>query len=186
MNLLANSRVYLCGPVEHDPAAKGWRNIITEKLAKYNVQIYDPLVKPTWLPSICKVDPPLYRKVLSGESNQLKTSDVYDANAHIRRICLRLVSSADWIICWLPKLFTSGTWEELYLAAHLEKPVLFCIPDGVPATWILPIFANDTTFNDVFFKNWDELLNHVDKLSNGTTIMDPYKWISVCYKRTDL
>lgn len=182
MNKLSGTRVYLAGLVESDPAgAKSWREQITSKLGKYNVNVYNPLVKPRWLPDICKVDVKLYKDVLAGKSTELPLQSVFDGNTAVRRICLRMVSSADWVICYLPRIFTAGTFEELYLAAQLEKPVLFCIPETIPPTWVLPIFANAQTMDETYFNNWDSLMEHVDKLNNGSAPMDPYKWLSVNY-----
>ena len=183
-NLLQGTRVYLAGVVEADPVgAVSWRQDITERLSKYDTQIYNPLVKPDWLPEYSRVDVQVYKDVLAGRQPKVEMDlpTVFEANLAVRRICLRMVSSCDWIICHMPKTFTAGTFEELYLAAQLEKPVLFHLPDGVPPTWVLPIFANANTMKETYFKTWDTLFEHIDKLNDGTMPMDPYKWLSVCY-----
>lgn len=181
--MLSGTRVYLAGPVEWDQNAGSWRSLVTEKLAKYSVQVYDPLVKPKWLPEVCHVNPKLYREALTGKTINFSKELAYEANIVLRDFCLKCVSSADWIICWMPLKFTSGTFEEIYLAAQLNKPVLFCMPDGLTSTWIPPIFSTPETMDRTFFPNWDTLLNHVEGLDNGTIEMDPLKWLSVCYKR---
>jgi nucleoside 2-deoxyribosyltransferase len=180
-NLLGGTRVYLAGPVEHDDHAKDWRTQITSSLLKYNVKVYDPLVKPSWLSDISKVDPKLYRKSLNGEPVGITINDVFDANKELRQVCLKMVSSADWIICWMPIKYTAGTFEEIYLAADIDKPVLFCMPDGIASTWVLQRFSTPQDMDHVFFRTWDQLIGHVDKLDNGSIKMDPLKWFSVCY-----
>jgi len=182
MNKLADTSVYLAGPVEHSfSTALSWREKITEQLKQYNVMVYNPLIKPVWLPSNCKVDPTIYKDVLAGKSSEMSKQEVFKATADMRRLCLRMVSSADWIICYLPKIFTCGTFEEIYLAASLEKPVLFCMPDGMVSTWLLPIFANADNMDDVYFYNWESLMSHVDKLDKGLVDIDKYKWFSSNY-----
>jgi nucleoside 2-deoxyribosyltransferase len=183
MNLLKNTRVYLAGPVEHDPSAGSWRERITKQLTKYDVFIFDPLVKPSWLDPLCKNNPQLYIPSLKGESNAMSKDDVYVANVELRRLCLRSVTAADWIICYLPKKWTTGTFEEIYLAGRQDKPVLFCTPDGIPSSWMPPIFSTSETTNDTFFPNWDALLEYVDKLNEGTVEVDPIKWLPIFYKR---
>lgn len=178
---LSGSRVYLAGPVEYDFSAVSWREQITEQLKPYNVDIYNPLVKPSWLPEHCKVDPAIYKNVLSG-STEMSKQEVFQATAEMRRLCLRMVATVDWVICYLPKTFTCGTFEEIYLAAKLEKPVLFCMPNGMASTWILPIYANADTMNDVYFYNWESLMAHIDKLDKGVAHMDPYMWLAANYK----
>lgn len=183
MNLLANTRVYLAGAVEHDKGAKSWREQITERLEPFHVQVYDPLVKPLWLPEICKKDPSLYRPALAGNCPELSKQDVYDANVDVRKLCLAHVAAADWIICYMPIKYTAGTFEEIYLARQLNKPVFFMIPDGVPSTWLLPLFTTPEGQDLVFFKSWDAMFEHINKLDQGITAMDPYKWVSVMYPR---
>lgn len=181
MNLLAGTRVYLAGPVEHDAKATSWRDAITPWLRKMGVTVYDPLVKPTWLDPICKLPPALYRQALSGEINGLTKAQVFEANTIMRRLCLAYVSSADWIIVYHPKMFTVGTFEEIFLGANIQKPTFFCAPDGIISTWALPVFATPDNHEKVFFPNWDSLKQHIDKLDSGDEPMDPFKWVSVCY-----
>lgn len=181
MNLLAGTRVYLAGPVEHDPGAVSWRQKITERLNEFNVVVYDPLVKPAWLDPICKLNPQLYRQALSGKTNELTVAQVHEANVMMRRLCMKFVTSCDWIICYHPKMFTVGTFEEIFKAAELDKPVLFCAPDGILSTWALPVFSTPATQEDVWFENWDKMFEYLMKLAVGEKMMDPVKWMPVTY-----
>lgn len=181
MNLLAGTRVYLAGPVEHDPGAVSWRQQITERLKQFNVVVYDPLVKPTWLDPICKLNPQLYRQALSGKTAELSVAQVHEANVMMRRLCMKFVTSCDWIICYHPKTFTVGTFEEIFKAAELDKPVLFCAPDGILSTWALPVFSTPTTQSKVWFENWDKMFEHLSRLAVGEEVMDPVKWMPVTY-----
>jgi hypothetical protein len=182
-NLLENTRVYLAGAVEHDKGAKSWREQITERLEPFYVQVYDPLVKPSWLPEICKKDPALYRPALAGNNSELSKQDVYDANVDVRKLCLAHVAAADWIICYMPIKYTAGTFEELYLARQLNKPVFFMIPDGVPSTWLLPLFTTPDNQDKVFFNGWDAMFSHLTRLNDGEVALNPYQWVSVMYPK---
>lgn len=182
-NLLANTRVYLAGAVEHDKGAKSWREQITERLKPFSVQVYDPLVKPLWLPEICKKDPSLYRPALAGNSEVLTKQQVYDANVDVRKLCLAHVAAADWIVCYMPIKYTAGTFEEIYLAQQLNKPVFFMIPDGVPSTWMLPMFTTPENQDRVFFKDWDSMFGYLEGINSGEFNIDPYKWVSIMYPR---
>jgi hypothetical protein len=187
MNLLANTRVYLAGAVEHDKSAKSWRELLTEKLEKFHVVVYDPLVKPAWLPADCKADPSIYRPVLAGKADELHTTltpeRVYKANEAIRKLCLAHVASADWIICYMPIKFTAGTFEEIYLAHQLNKPIFFMIPDGIPSTWMLPMFTSPADQKETFFDNWDLMFEHINNIDKDKVELDPYKWVSIEYPR---
>lgn len=182
-NLLANTRVYLAGAVEHDKGAKSWREQITERLKPWSVQVYDPLVKPLWLPEICKKDPAIYRPALAGNSTELTKQQVYDANVDVRKLCLAHVAAADWIICYMPIKYTAGTFEEIYLAQQLNKPVFFMVPDGIPSTWMLPMFTTPDQQDRVFFKDWDSMFGYLENINNGELNIDPYKWVSIMYPR---
>lgn len=180
-NFLAGTRVYLAGPVEHDPGAKSWRQQVTERLQPFNLTVYDPLVKPTWLDPICKLNPQLYRQALSGLTKELTVPQVHEANIMMRRLCMKFVTSCDWIICYHPKTFTVGTFEEIFKAAELDKPVIFCAPDGILSTWALPIYSTPETQDKVWFKSWDDMFSYLTKLHDGTEKMDDFKWMPVTY-----
>lgn len=180
-HFLAGTRVYLAGPVEHDPGAVSWRQKITDRLTPFGVTVYDPLVKPTWLDPICKLNPQLYRQALSGKSNELTVAQVHEANIMMRRLCMKFVTSCDWIICYHPKTFTVGTFEEIFKAAELDKPVLFCAPDGILSTWALPVFSTPETQDKVWFNSWDSMFEYLTRLHNGDEKADNIKWMPVTY-----
>lgn len=181
-NFLAGTRVYLAGPVEWAGAAAfSWREMATKRLTPLGVTVYDPLVKPTWLRSDCKMDPAIYRQVLDGKSTSMTQQQVFDANETLRILCMKMVSSADWIICNLPKAVTVGTHGELHKAFELDKPVLFHAPDGMFTTWYPPMFSTAAKRDTVWFKDWDALFGYVSKLDSGAEEMDPVKWFPVTY-----
>jgi hypothetical protein len=198
MSILHNTTCYLAGPVEHDLMASSWRNELAIKLSAIGIKVYDPLIKPKWFPSSCRINPAVYREVLRdgpaiakticGEDNftTINVRDVFTANAYMRKVCLRIVSAVDWVICYLPIKPTFGTCEEVYDAIYEGKPVLFCCPDGIPSTWILGAASTADDYSNVFFKDWDSLLKHVLKIDKGLIKLDPVKWIFLTWRREDL
>ena len=50
MNILSNTRVYLCGQIENDPEAAGWRKELARRLPSINpdIVVWDPMDKPEW------------------------------------------------------------------------------------------------------------------------------------------
>lgn len=185
MNKLNGLSCYLAGPVEFDQNAHDWRNTLSERLIKFNLKIYNPLIKPKWLNDACKVDPQVYIKVLNGNSQivnspsgeMLLTKDVVEVAAkELRRLCMKMVTSSDFVICNAPRKYTSGTWDEIYFANDADIPVLFCAPDGIPATWMISRFPSSA-----FFKNWDELMNYIENVDNGTIDVDLFQWLPAHY-----
>lgn len=187
MDILRNSRVYLAGPVDNDAQARGWRRSITEDLLEpLNIIVYDPLVKPAWMSDNTRINPRLYNTYLY--SNELpKERIVFDALKEISEVCMAAVTSADWVICHLPRsIFTFGTIVELDRTSLRNKPVLFHCPEGVPSTWALEQFSSIANWKDTFFPDWDSLYGHIRKINNGRVDLDPIKWFSISHDKDDL
>jgi len=184
MNLLKDTRCYLAGPVEHDKKATSWRYDVALFLSGIGVKVYDPLKKPPWLDEICHLEPSIYRKAMGGESS-ITTEQVIEANHMMRVADLRIVHAVDWLICYLPLGFTAGTFEEVYEAIRVGKPVLFCCPDGIPSTWLLAAAATVDTYKECFFDGWDLLKRHVALIDSGGINLDPVKWIFLAWRSED-
>ena len=199
MNLLKDTRCYLAGPVEQVEAdeAISWRKEMASFLSKIGVKAYDPLIKPPWLPPACHVDPKAYIPILEKTqeptiytdgmgSDVLITPEVsIEANHYMRMVDLRIVHAVDWILCFLPKKFTSGTFEEVYEGLRVGKPVLFCCPDGIVSTWLLAAVTRGTNHSEYFFSNWDLLKKHVLEINRGQVLLDPVKWIFLAWRGED-
>ena len=190
MNLLKDTRCYLAGPVEHDNGASSWRKELAQFLSELGVKVYDPLIKPPWMPSICRVEPSLYFKAMKGESTIIRTGDERDiinkkttirANQMMREACMRIVGAVDWLICYLPLQFTAGTFEETYEALRVNKPVLFCCPDGIPSHWVLA--ATLLEDEEAFLLNWSQVQNRIRAIDQGRMKLDPLKWMFLSWHR---
>jgi len=187
MKLLKGTRCYLAGPVDNDENADSWRNQITSSLlVPLGITVYDPLVKAEWMTDKTKVNPRLYYEHLySGEI--ARQEYVFDALAELRAVCMAAVSAAEFIICHLPKTtFTWGTIDEIQHMRKSNKPVFFHAPDGVPSTWGLEQFAKPYNWEQVFFKNWHDLTEHILQIDNGEVELDPIQWFSVAHEQDKL
>lgn len=192
MDLLKNTRCYLAGPVEHDALATSWRQEVAKFLSTLGVQSYDPLIKPPWLDKICHVGPPLYRKAIDSGTQTTTVDDklitvtergAIEANHMMRIADLRIVHAVDWLICYLPVAFTAGTFEEVYEAIRVGKPVFFCCPDKIPSTWLLAAAAKHDDYKECFFNDWDSLKTHIQEINKGHVKLDPIKWIFLTWHR---
>lgn len=177
MGFLQDSRCYLAGPVEHDKTCEGWRITIANQLKEMGVVTYDPLVKPSWFSEVSRMDPSIYLKIINGGSSpNLGVSDVFNALIEMREACLRIVSVVDWVICYHPKKFTVGTIDEVLETHRFGKPVFYCGPDGVLSTWLMVVASEADTYDRVFFKDWESLLEHVRRIDSGEAAIDPHQW----------
>jgi len=186
MNTLKDTRCYLAGPVEHDEKATSWRHDVALFLSEIGVKVYDPLKKPQWLDETCHLEPSIYRKTMGGEFTDITVKQVIEANHMMRVADLRIVHAVDWLICYLPLNFTAGTFEEVYEALRVGKPVFFCCPDGIPSTWLLAAAARDDNYEDCFFSDWQSLHEYLLAIHKGHVKLDPIKWIFLAWREEDL
>lgn len=187
--MISGLRAYLAGPVENSDDAVSWRLDMSNFLRQLGVVVYDPLIKPDWFPENCKIDPKAYKNVINSvEPSASAIIDTFEATSFLRKACLKMVSSCDFVICYMPKMFTAGTFEEIYLAGNLDKPVLFCMPDGIVSTWVLPIFADEYNYNNVYFKSWADLKSYLARIflvmvdSEDFGVFNKLKWFPAFYK----
>jgi hypothetical protein len=194
MNLLKNTRCYLAGPVEQvdTDEAISWRQEMASFLSTIGVRAYDPLLKPPWLPSACHADPGVYIPIVEGkqdpiiyEGEEITSRVALEANHQMRVVDLRLVHAVDWIICFLPKKFTSGTFEEVYEGLRVGKPVLFCCPDGIVSTWLLTAVTKKLDYRQYFFSDWALLKKYVLEIDKGQIELDPVRWIFLAWRGED-
>jgi len=195
MNLLKNTRCYLAGPIEHDEKATSWRQDVASFLSTLDVKSYDPLVKPQWLDHICCVEPSLYRKALGGCTQrdtvrgrevEITPDNVIEANRMMRLACMRIVHAVDWIICYSPIKYTVGTFEEIFEAIRVGKPVFFCCPEGITSTWLLSAVAQNTQErSEYFFEDWAALKKRIQEIDIGKIKLDPIKWMFMSWREED-
>lgn len=185
MGLLNNTSVYLAGPVERDSECGGWRNTITPLLKEIGIRIYNPLIKPQWFINECgcEVTPKQQReskKILSDiafEPSNVIPNDLV-LNKYIRKVCLRLVSAADFVICKVSGP-TVGTYEELAICNQQEKPILFLM-DELDSCWRVAQFYNHSYEyrEQLAFKTIDELIEILKDIDLGNyKNINPLKWI---------
>jgi len=184
MGILHGTRCYLAGPVDHDPDASQWRITITEVLKTMEIGSFDPLVKPDWLHDFAHADPPYYYRGLAEGGPLLDRT--YEAMTDIRRVCMAQVAASDFMICHLPKRFTFGTIMELKLFDEMDKPVFIHSPDGIPSTWAFHQFSDPKTMKDVFYPDWESLIEKLKLIDTGTIELDPFQWISISYFKPDV
>ena len=185
MGLLADTRVYLAGPVEHDSKAAAWRDEITPDLEDLNITVWNPLQKPDWIMEEAKVDGPgqlkLKEELLHGYPGGAEIAA--RANHEIRKMGLRLAAASDFIICRLPKTFTAGTFEEIGNAAKEGKPVLFWVDEKYPSMWLYDQFAFGQSAANVFFTSREDLLRYLQRINNGKSSYDPFRWIFMSWRK---
>lgn len=187
LNLLKGSSVYLTGAIDHHDDPRGWRRKITsELLTPMGVKVYDPLIKPSWLPAAAQSGPSIFRNAIEcgvyGEISPKHDEMFDDGIRTIRKIDLRFAHDCNFMICSLPRTFTAGTFEEIAVAANAGKPILMHMPDGVITTWLpAQIASSIAEYKQCHFGGWESLYEFLREVDAGSRCVDNYKWIFMSY-----
>jgi hypothetical protein len=180
---LKNTRAYLAGPVERSHDCKSWRDIITKELLKLEIIPWSPLIKPKWFIEECGCE-------LSAEQQRddkkelnylaqgftINDENVLHRNQYVRKVCLRLVSACDWVICKVDGP-TVGTFEEITIAGQQGKPVLFFGNDqNLDSCWRAVQFINNNE-DQIWFRNINDIVEYITSIHEGSTQVDKLSWI---------
>lgn len=152
MNRLANTRCYLCGPIETCPnGGMSWRQEIQRRLAYLNIQWLDPCNKPTAFVS----EEPEDNRQLQQQRAEGQFKAVREKMLWIRRVDLRLVHLADFLIVHLDsKTPTFGSMEEITWANQEKKPILVHYAQGKTRA---PLWLFGMIPHEMIFSSWVEL-----------------------------
>lgn len=175
MGKLAHTSCYLVGPVEHDSLfGRDWRETISKHLLEIGVKVYNPLDRPKWMSHIEPFIPPSAsrREILSLIEND--DTDYIESQRLVRAICLRYISTCDFIFCYLPDTKTFGTTEELVIASNYQKPIIAVCPDGIPSLWVWDLFDNAGAR---VFEDLDQSISHLYDINSGSIMIDALRWI---------
>ena len=194
MGRLSGLSAYLSGPVESHPTPNTWRNKLTIELRKFGMKIHNPLVKPEWMVQISPEEQSRWKDDLkklnaNKETAKYNTNDIKHAvntiefgNHLTRKFCLALAQSADIMIVKVDKkTFTVGTWEEVCLAANLNKPTLFIGEDIPPSMWLVDMFNAYYSLDEVFHKDETALVEYLAGLDDGGMVSDKIRWMCLSY-----
>lgn len=182
---LYGSRVYLCGAMDKaQNNGEGWRNALTPFLEKLGIVIFNPCDKPIQEAR----ETPDDRVIRDGLLNENDYDTVVEQVKVIRHVDLRMVDASDFLIVYLDlDILMCGTWEELFWANRMKRPVLVVCRQGklnIPH-WLFGTIPHDHIFND--FDELKQYLVHVhhDKhinTYNRWVFFDPDKLVPKCPK----
>lgn len=187
MNWLKGTSVYLAGPIEHCNQAADWRDVLCSKLHSYDIEVLDPIKKPKWTEVNGNYDVPKFfeefnKELESGLEDRSSLQNLLNRQHYDRHVCLRCVSSADFVICRFPKKLTIGTLEELTLASQHRKPVIIYGPDGIAGKWLMSLFDYMKP-KDVFYDSEEEVIKYLDEIDKGEMYINPLPWIFLTYTK---
>ena len=185
MGWLQNKSVYLAGPIEHDPSAANWRDVVTAQLHCMGIVVYDPIKKPEWTGfkgnyHIKEFLDEFNLELNNSLNSRYELNNLLNRQHYDRHVCLRCVRSADIVICRLPKEPTAGTFEELTIASQERKPVFIFGPDGVAFKWTLSLFDYMHP-SEFIFNDGNGIIEYLKSIDTGKASIDPLLWIFLSY-----
>lgn len=169
-NLLAGSRVYLCGNMEFGNG-EGWRNRAKAELQAMGVKVFDPYHKP-FVNEIHENDE--IRKGMKTAMLEGRYEYVAQWVKEVRRDDLRQVDISDFLIVNIvPHIPSWGTPEELYWGNRMKKPIFVSIEGG---KGLCPIWLMGTLPHEYIYSNIDEVMNVIKRIDSGEQPMDNGRW----------
>jgi len=103
-----------------------------------------------------------------------RLKDVHDMGKHIRQEDLRIIDIVDFVIAYVdPKISSCGTWEELFWANRMKKPIFAIIEGGIEyapywLVWTLPY--------NYFYDSVDSVLQMLKLIDSGSIPIDNDRW----------
>ena len=186
MGWLDGLSIYLAGPVDNVQSGEDWRAKYNNSLKVLGLKIYNPMVKPDWISELARV-----KKI--DESTVIDMNNgIYDKSAsaadEVRSVCLSMVSHSDIILCYLPKIFTIGTIDELFKADEQLKPIIFIFePKGIVSLYAAGLFNRHIVSSS--FENALNLLNDINEQgfqyfvdNKIDDLENRYRWLPLTHK----
>lgn len=173
MNRLRGSTCYLAGPMTDLPdLGVGWRQAITPDLEEMGVVVFDPCDKQIEIGQ----EGQSQRQYLQ----QYRDSGDFEAIAKfmkvIRRVDLRCVDLASFVIVRLGGTPTMGTYEEIATAVSEQKPTLIWLGGNLTKKNVNPwLFAQvDPKY---IFESWEELKAYLKAIDDCDGHPEDRRWM---------
>jgi len=193
MKILSHSKIYLCGQIEQDIDAAGWRIDLANRLHLLNptIKIWDPLIKPDWVPAgVASDNAFLHKKFIlpdaSLDDKLTKGRLCFEANKDVRYICKMLASKCDILIARINKLFTWGSIDELEIAIQRGIPIFLWLPDGLISIYGIAGCIKHYQFVDEYVHySLESMLNTLSEIDSGSNALpsaDPETWLYLTWK----
>jgi hypothetical protein len=171
MNRLALNRGYLCGAMDRvTDGGIGWRQDLMESLKELKILWLDPCRKPIDIGVEDLENRALRRKAKwAGDFEFVRTQ-----MKQIRPVDLRMVDICDFVVCNLDlEVHACGTYEELFWANRMKKPVIVRVAQRVENT---PDWLFGTLPFELIFSTWGEVKAYLLHIAHDSVIDRLNRW----------
>ena len=170
LNRLNKTRAYLIGGMQYIDGS-GWRDIVQKELQKIGIVVFNPYNHPFVNSTIEDNDA---RKKLEILIKLKKYDEVSEIVRKIRSEDLRCVDICDFCFVYINPIYpTVGTWEEVFWANRMKKPIFFCVEGGIDK---LPMWMYGVIPYKYVYSNIYEAIDVLKKIDNGKKKIDSDRW----------
>lgn len=169
-NLLKGTTTYLVGHMQYGDGT-AWRDYVKEEFEDMGIRCFDPYHKP-FLDDVDEST--LARAKLLKSIEEGEFESVTKRMKKVRGYDLNLVDRCDFITAYLDiTIPTCGTWEEIFWANRLKKPVFLVVAGGKKKT---PLWLFGTMPHKYIYDNFHQVVGIIKSIDNGTKKLDSNRW----------
>ena len=168
--ILYRTRVYLSGQMQYFDG-EPWRVKVGKEFEKRGIIVFSPYNHPFIGCTQENSDVAEYIKTLIAQN---KYDEVAALVKKVRVEDLRTVDIADFIFCYLnPKYPTVGTWEEVFWANRMKKPIFFVVEGGKAKCpfWMYGVIPHKYIYDSI-----GDALKMVLDIDDGVKPIDSARW----------
>lgn len=170
MNILQKTRVYLIGGMQYVDGSE-WRMIVKNELNKIGVVVFNPYDHP-FIDSEDENND--CRKKLEDLIKEKKYNETASIVKKIRSEDLRCVDVCDFCFVYInPQYPTVGSWEEIFWANRMKKPIFFCVEGGLSK---LPLWMYGVIPYKYVYNNINEAIDVLKQIDSGEKEIDSDRW----------
>lgn len=171
LNRLAMNRGYLCGAMDRvKDGGVGWREHIKTALKDLKIIWLDPTCKPIDIGIEDLENRQLRKKAKEHGDFQF----VREQMKQIRPVDLRMVDICDFLVVNIDlEVHATGTYEELFWANRMKKPVLVRITQGKESC---PDWLFGTLPFEMIFSTWKEVHAYLRHIAHDPVIDRLNRW----------
>ena len=169
-NILNQTRAYLVGQMQYCDG-ETWRVKVEGTLKSMGVIVFNPYNHPF-------VGSTQENSNIRDRVTKLLAKKQYDAVEQlvkqVRGEDLRVVDICDFVFCYIdPAYPTCGTWEEIFWANRMKKPIFFCVKGGKVHCpfWMFGVIPHKYIYDNI-----EDALQVLKKINSGKKKIDSDRW----------
>lgn len=170
LNKLNKTRAYLIGGMQYIDGST-WRKVVQEELKKMGIVVFNPYNHP--FINSTEEDNDATKK-LKDLVKLKKYDEVAQTVRKIRSEDLRCVDICDFCFVYINPIYpTVGTWEEIFWANRMKKPIFFCVDGGVDKLplWMYGVIPYKYVYNNIY-----EAVEILKQIDSGVKEIDSDRW----------